>query len=272
MKPEKRRAVRRKTSLKVPNVKKVLGQYIGKEDNFAVLLSGGMDSRVLFFEAIDQKKTFVCYTFQLGENESTDVKMARELCQQYGILHNVVRLPENLEELIYDIKILKGLGAKKKTDFECFWPFLYLYKAIKEEVFFSGLGAEGHFGIEKKPMIHFRDDLDAWRDLNYGPQNKDFCQKHLHLAFNNGKKHIRPFLSPEMCDEFRGTKWDDINKPKQRWSVMEHYLTHFEGCTKNFSASYHKGDSGIAEHFAKLLKTSLNIGGFKSPIAIYNRI
>jgi hypothetical protein len=66
----------------------------------------------------------------------------------------------NLKEDLID---LIRYGAKTKTDFECGWPMLYAYKLIKEKNIFSGFGADGHFCISKKGMIHFKNKIE--RDI-----------------------------------------------------------------------------------------------------------
>lgn len=254
-----------------PDVKKVLKNTIKPiNEKFAILLSSGIDSRSIFFESIEQKKDFECYTFRLENVFSTDFLEAKSLCEQYGIKHNEIILPDSIEVLKKDLIILKDLGAKKKTDFECFWPFLYIYKAVKESVIISGLAADGHFCISKKGMIHFKDKPDVFRKITFG--NPGYCQAVLHINYNEGKKHLTPYLSQEMINEFKGTSWDQINKPKQKNSIIEPYKSYLENIKLYKHQSYQLGDSGISDHFKKLLKTELNTNNFKSVVSIYNRI
>lgn len=258
--------------MKIPNVKKVIRDSVSSiKEKYAILLSSGIDSRALFFESIEQKKNFVCYTFRLPNVEGQDFVYAKKLCSQYKIKHIEITLPISLDTLIEDIKKMKLAGATKKTDYECFWPMLYVYKQVDESTILTGLGADGHFCISKKGMIHFKNNIDEFRKKVFG--NTNYCQMHLHRHFCENKKIINPFLSLEMIYEFDGTKWDDINTPKQKQTIIDAYKKEFEGVKLFKHTNYHLGDSGISNHFKKLLSIpEFSNRGFKSTISIFNRI
>jgi len=258
--------------MKIPNVKKVIRDSVCMiDEKYAILLSSGIDSRALFFESISQKKDFVCYTFRLPNVESQDFVYAKQLCNKYKVKHIEITLPTSLHTLIEDIKKMKLAGAIKKTDYECFWPMLYVYKYVSESTILTGLGADGHFCISKKGMIHFKNRIDEFRKQVFG--NKNYCQMHLHNAFCGNKKLITPFLSSEMISEFDGTKWDDINTPKQKQPIIDAYLKEFSDVKLFKHTNYHLGDSGISKHFEKLLTIpEFSSQGFKSTISIFNRI
>lgn len=251
-------------------IKKVLKKSIKPLDNFALLLSSGIDSRAIFFEAVEQKKNFVCYTFRLFGIKSRDYIEAKNLSESYGIEHREIILPTDLKTLYVDLRKIKRIGAKKKTDFECFWPFLYVYNEVKEDTIVSGLGADGHFCISKKAMIHYKDNPDAYRALLFGDPN--YCQMALHRKHNKGKKHITPFLDSEMIDVFKGSTWNEINKPRQKEAIIKDYKKYFDKIKIYKHQNYQLGDTGISDNFNRLLRTNLNTGNFKSVISIYNRL
>ena len=55
---------------------------------------------------------------------------------------------------------------------------IYAFKLIKENNIFSGLGADAHFCISKKGIIHFKNKIDEFRNnLRY---KESYAQKHIH--------------------------------------------------------------------------------------------
>jgi len=254
-----------------PNVRKVLAQKIASINSpIALMLSSGVDSRSLFFECLSQNKEFSCYTFIMEGIISSDYIEAKSLCVKFGITHHTITLPNNIDVLKKDIIKLKELGANKKTDFQCFWPFLYAYKEVKENAILTGLGADGHFCISKKGMIHYRDKIDEFRELTFN--NPSYCQMHLHKVYNNNKECISPYLSQEMIEEFKGTTWEQINKPREKYAIVNAYNEYFSQIKIYKHTNFQLGDSGISKHFENLLNTELNTNNFKSVQSIFNRI
>jgi hypothetical protein len=63
-----------------------------------------------------------------------------------------------------------------------------------------------------------------------------------------------------------------VNKPKQKQPILDAFPKEFARVKVRPHINLQLGDSGIAQHFYKLLDTDLNPGGIKSPVAIYNRL
>ena len=53
-------------------------------------------------------------------------------------------------QLVNDFHALVELGCRKKTQFECIYPFLHIYPEIKEQYVLSGLSIDGYYGLSKK--------------------------------------------------------------------------------------------------------------------------
>jgi len=81
-----------------------------------------------------------------------------------------------------------------------------------------------------------------------------------------------PYLSKEMIEEFSGTTWEEINKPKQKYPIIVAYKEYFDKIRVYPHQNFQKGDSGISEHFTKLLSTELNTNNFRSVTSIFNRL
>jgi hypothetical protein len=165
---------------------------------------------------------------------------------------------------------LVRFGAKKKTDFECGWPMLYAYKAITEREIFSGMGADGHFCISKKGMMHYKNRIDEFRSTLFS--NPSYGQEHIHRNLSRVYKKcwVAPYMTQEMIDELEGTTWDEVNRPHQKQPILDAFPEQFKRIKIFKHTNFQKGDSGISEHFEKLLHTDLNVGKHKSVVGIYN--
>jgi asparagine synthetase B (glutamine-hydrolysing) len=158
------------------DIKKVLLQSAGTPENdAAVLLSAGVDSSSVLFALLEAGKRVTAYSFCLDDRTSTDVKYAQITAKEFGVPFVQIPLPTSTDVLREDLVDLVRFGAKKKTDFECGWPMLYAYKAITERDIFSGMGADGHFCISKKGMMHYKNRIDESNSDKY--QSPEFSKR-----------------------------------------------------------------------------------------------
>ena len=119
----------------------------------AVLLSGGVDSLSVALAAHNVGKEVIAYSFHLEENKSYDFKTAQKFSEQMGWTFKPTVVPtDNLEGDWYS---LVKMECKKKTHFECVFPFLYVYPNITEEYILTGWGADGYFGVSKKAQMRY---------------------------------------------------------------------------------------------------------------------
>lgn len=253
--------------------------YIKKnitDENIAVALSGGMDSNAVLFGLLELGKKVTVYSFRMDGVESHDFLKAKETAKVFSLPFKEVILPRNIDTLYNDLKTLKDLGAQSKTDFECFWPFYYLYKQIIADGFTNlctGLGSDQHFCLSKKGMIHYKDKIDEFRNILYNKPT--YSQHHMHTKFcsqNNIKNHLL-YFEQDLKDMFLGTTWDEVNKPKQKNCLRTAYPDYMEKVGKiKEHTNLQLGDSGIAEFMSGLVNSKYNTMKAKSPIAIYNTI
>jgi hypothetical protein len=75
-----------------------------------------------------------------------------------------------------------------------------------------------------------------------------------------------------MRKEFKGTSWEQINKPREKYAIVNAYKEYFDQVKVHKHSNYQLGDSGISKHFDTLLNTDLNTDNFKSVQSIFNRI
>jgi len=253
------------------DIKKVLIKSVQiPDDEVAILLSSGVDSSSVLFALLEAKKKVTAYTFCLDDRVSKDLKYAEITANEFNVPFVKIILPTNIDLLKEDLIDLIRYGAKTKTDFECGWPMLYAYKLIKEKNIFSGFGADGHFCISKKGMIHFKNKINEFRNNLWNKES--YVQKHMHKNLSKvyNKNFIAPYLSQDMYKLFNGTTWEQVNRPHQKQPIRDSFPQEFARIKIFQHQNLQKGDSGISEHFEKLLDTELNIKKHKSVVGIYN--
>ena len=130
------------------NIRNLLLEMISEidDDEVAVFLSSGIDSRCILFALLEYGKKVHTYSFTLDDRVSTDCRVAEDVSKTYGVEFTRIVLPTNINVLKKDIILLhEKYGCIKKTEYECVWPFLYSYKIIGEKVVSNGIRADIHF-------------------------------------------------------------------------------------------------------------------------------
>ena len=193
-----------------------------KSEKVALLLSGGVDSISAGLAAHYAGKEVHAYSFRLDIHESYDIQKAKEVAEYMGWEFDSITVPT--DKLEQDWLTLANLGCKKKTHFECVFPFLYVYPHIIEKYVVTGWGADGYYGISKKAQIHYKhtkQKLDVFRDKYYLPENTAGLNKHLTLSKKYGKVMLNPFLNKKVKDFFYSKDWYELNKPYQKHHVRD---------------------------------------------------
>jgi len=242
---------------------------VGK--HVAVLLSAGMDSASVCLSLMDLGIRPVCYSFALEGGSSTDFDEARNRARLLGLTFSPIRLPITAKAIIAGMRGTAQLGARTKTDYECGYPVVYAMYQITEPVIVTGHGADGHFCISKKGMIHYRNNIDTFRRGLFS--NPRYCQKPLldKAAAAEGKRFVMPYLASEMVNAFMGSTWDEVNRPKQKQPIIDAYPELTEQPIKiRPHINLQLGDSHIAERYAEVLLASGIAPGAKSPVKVYN--
>lgn len=244
----------------------------------AVALSGGVDSTSVLFALQELGKSPRAYTFHIEGHESTDLRVARDVCRTFDVPFTPVALPTDLQTIKQDTySIIEGLGYTSKTDIECIWPFLYLLPEIGETTLATGACADGHFVISREAMLNGKHEtverMDKFRADLFG--DPDYAQIRMveQLAGQYGIDDVRvPFFERPFVKAFMGTAWDEINKPKQKQPIIDAYPDRFAKVKVRSHTNLQCGDSKIQDQFEKLVDSTWNVGDWKSPVGIYNAI
>ena len=226
------------------------------DKKIAVLLSGGVDSLSVAFAAHRMGKEITAYSFHLKDKPTYDAKKAEEVSKLFGWNFNLIEVPT--DNLVEDFqKLVKDVRCKKKTQFECCFPFLYVYPEIKEHVVLSGWAADGYYGISKKAMLHYgpgktKEKFDEFRDNYFNINNQAGYLWHELIARNNDKQFLTPYLSLTVKEFFYDMTWEEVNKPFQK----HHVVNAFEEF-KKFKIKKHINlqlGAGVDKLFETLLK------------------
>lgn len=235
-------------------IDKILTEQIDiPENECAVLLSGGVDSISVGFGAHRLGKKITAYSFCLDTNVSYDYIKAEEVCRIMDWEFVGIRIPT--EELETDWHRLVKLGCRKKTHYECVYPFLYVYPKIKEKYVLSGWAADGYYGLSKKAKINFsktRELQVKFMDDYFRTENQAGYLYHKRVVDEYKKILITPYLTEPVKKYFYGRSWDELNRPKQKQDVRQSFKE-FElvGGVKNHSNL--QLESGINILFETLL-------------------
>jgi asparagine synthetase B (glutamine-hydrolysing) len=265
----------------VPKLRPILLDVLDRtvpEKDVAVALSGGIDSTVLALALRELGKNVTAYSFTLEDRLSSDFSGARANARALGFPFVPVFLPRDLGALRRDVEeLVRVWGLRKKTGIECAWPYRHLIPNVAQDVLVTGAAADGHFGVSKKAMIHHRGTvaaLDAYRRSLFG--DPDYAQTKTvgKIGESFGKRAVAPYRDRALCDALLGTSWEQVNKPRQKEPLRAAYPEAARLNVMKLHTNLQLGDSGIAEHFERLLAVpDLNPGGrFKSVVGIYNRM
>lgn len=225
-------------------------------DDVGILLSGGVDSLSLGFAAHRLGKKITAYTFHLEGDKSYDANKAEEVSEEFGWKCNTIIVPKN--NLRDDfIRLVKEYDCRKKTHFECTFPFLYVFPHIKESHLLSGIGADGYYGVSKKAILHFKEPkelFDRFRKRYFMPYNVTGFRQIEQLAKEKNIKLVHPYIYHEEVSEyFFEFDWYQLNKPKQKQVVREVFKEEFSRVTNVKEHINLQLGSNIDHLFEKLL-------------------
>lgn len=242
----------------------------------AISTSGGIDSSSLVVSALDEGKNVSVFSFTFEDFESTDFLAAKKLAIKYNLPFIDVLLPKCQQTIYATIKlIISECRVKKKTAVECIFPFVFLADKmlqLEHNCLLSGNAADGHFGLSKKAMIHFKEPLSKFNQFRHDYfSNKDSAQvKTLkEYCLKKGINLCTPYFEPKIFSLFIDRTWDELNKPRQKEAIRIEFPDLDDLAIKPHS-NLQMGDSRIAERVgAAALK---HLSGAKNPVAVYNRI
>ena len=246
-------------------------------EDFAVATSGGISSAALLASAVavNKKPRVVSFTFE--DWHSKDFIYAKDMAHHFNVAFIPVFLP-SAENRIIDLvsTLIHRYKLKKKARIECSFPFLYVAKTCKSlgiTTLVTGLCDDGHFGLSKKAMIHYKhtqEKFDQFRH-DYFSDPDAAGRKGIHkICQDYGVDIINPYCDPNVFKLFIGKSWDELNKPKQKYAIRKCYPELDKFKLPNHT-NLQLGDSKIAQRVGNAVISKYKPNA-KSPVGIYNRI
>jgi len=265
-----------------PAIRELMLELCQSTKPTTVFLSAGVDSNAILcaFLANDIKPSVT--SFCMDGKPSTDFRAAQQTARRLGLEFYPVFLPTDLDQLVEDIKfIMYAYLLRKKAEIESFWPCWYAIQASQDNgqrVIANGLTAGGLFGDDRECSIrgHGPDGDDpTWLDEIRAKKFASPTQGQK-VAWNMacGERQIE-IISPYRHAKFReilqGVSYKSCNTPKQKQPLRDAFPEMAKLPIRNH-ANLQLGDSGISDHFAKLLAHPVNVSKSRSVVGIYNNL
>jgi asparagine synthetase B (glutamine-hydrolysing) len=242
-----------------------------------VSTSAGIDSGSILLSALDVGKNVSVMSFTLDDRESKDFVSARRIAESFDLPFIPVRIPTDTE-IVCDIvkRIVVELRTSKKTTIECLVPFFVALPLLKQQghkTLITGSAADGHFGLSKKAMIHFRQPQPIFQSFrhSYFAKNDPAQTKSLpYIAKQYGISTYAPYTDRRIFNLWTDASWDDLNQPRQKEVVRREFPELDKLCLSRH-VNLQLGDSGIAKVVGEIVRKEFTPQA-KSPVSAYNEL
>jgi len=264
--------------VKPNNIRNIFeNSYKDLPDRFAVATSSGISSAALLASAVTANKKPIVLSFTFDDFFSTDFIYAKNMAKHFNLSFHPVFLPSNEDKIIATVfTLIHKYKLRKKARIECSFPFLFMAETAKSlgiTTLVTGLCDDGHFGLSKKAMIHYKHTqkkFDQFRNDYFSDPDAAGRKGVTKICKDQNINLVNPYCDVNVFKLFIGKSWDELNKPKQKYAIRKHYPE-----LDKFKLPYHTnlqlGDSKIAERIGDAVISKYKPNA-KSPIGIYNRI
>lgn len=224
-----------------------------KDKNVAVLLSGGADSLSVALAANRLGYNIHAYSFHLKDQPTYDANKAEDASKKMGWEFTKVIVP--IDNLVDDFHVLRTkFECVKKTQYECTFPFLYIFPQIEEETILSGFAADGHYGVSKRACIHFKQPKELFDQFRSGYlSDPPGLRQQLALSRHYKKTYVTPYTDQRVVDYFHQFDWFQVNQPYQKHHVIESF-TEFKTIGKPKHHINLQLGAGVDKAFESLLQ------------------
>lgn len=228
----------------------------------ALLFSGGIDSLTCGLVAQDLGYEVIAYTFKLSDYRSKDAEAAVEFAEKLGWKINLITIPCSVDNLKRDfLALAQKWKCRRKVEFECSLPWLYLMPEIKEQFVLTGVTADGHFGLTKAAKInhiHPKSKFDSYREKYFTNANPAAMNQMIDVGRAYNKNLIYPYFHSYVRVYFLQFTWEELNVPTQKGTIVRDF-PEFEELVKARRHESMQLISGTSKYFELLLSTDLNI-------------
>lgn len=251
----------------------------------ALLLSSGVDSTTIGMAAHSIGKRVHAYTFSSVDGSDFDVRYAAETARIMDWEHTIVRLPERVTPS--HLRRLLQLHCIKKREFECSWPFLFVYPRVQQSHVLIGLSVDPYFGLAREPTLqglsgpkstkpafdqYRRDTLhrlvvqgDSALCSAYNPASS---WQHLQLQRVHRLVGVNPYRQKAVYDLFLRFDWRQLNYPRQKHFLVGAYPEYYQYVGHRNHRPYNIVGK-LSQPFERLLETRLNFGNRRRTLDMF---
>jgi hypothetical protein len=149
---------------------------------------------------------------------------------------------------------------------------MYVMRKVKQRTILTGHGADNYYCLSRKAYQHYHGRWDEYRELSF--DDPKWSQKQFTRQFGEplNKWFAYPYHSKRVFNVFKGTTYEELNKPHQKSVSRDAFASELERCKVYTHMPFQLGDSGIAEHFEKLVSMECNLSNAKTVVGVYNSI
>lgn len=256
-------------------LKEYIATNVPKEEEIAILFSGGLDSLSILLSCLELGYKPSLYTFYLEGNISRDLEMSRKVAQHYGLQLTEVVIKHDLELMVCQVKsLIKEFNLVKKTQIQVMHPLSQVIPAIREQYVLTGLEADTLYG-NTRSMRKQINDAKTFYQVRLNAINDDKNASYIFiksLIENMGKQFVAPYKeSKDIINYFLKLDVNEIRYGKQKRQTYEAFKTEIDELNLYRRSSNMQVNSGIREFHDELLASKYNTHGSKSVIGIYNQ-
>lgn len=255
--------------------KEILRDYIERNVNptdVALSFSGGTDSLGLLFACLDLDIKPKLYIYTVKGFPSKDLETAVWVATKYDLQLKVVEIPDDVDTLIKDVKIMLCEGIRGKVNIQCMHGHYYVAPQVRESMILNGSGIDGIYGVYREYLLNkqARNDktvFDILRNKHLSNPNDDamIYQKILYQKY--GVQVLYPYRHSLFVDYLMTKTWDEINRPRMKNIFVQEYQEQFDGFYRQRGSQ--QIIAGTRELHDKLLGTKYNTGKYKTVTPIY---
>lgn len=246
------------------NLKTVLREVVKEQldkvtSPVALLLSGGIDSRTIALTLSNLGVSTRAYTFRIDNQDTVDIYTAQNTANKLGINWSLIDISsESLEKDF--LELASKWKCRKKTEFECTFPFIHLFPKINEEVVLAGTTADTLYGSSKKVAMHFarpKEVFDLFRKQSLEEANIEGYKQLQSVALEYNKKLILPYRHQKMQDFFMSKSYDELHAGTRKSLAKADFGVEFTQLGKVNSRNLQLA-ANIPSIFERLLVSPLN--------------
>jgi len=245
-----------------------------------LLLSGGTDSATILAALMVLNERPDCYTFQIGNHRSMDLRVAQKMCADFDLKLTICELDRSRNALVQDVRtVIQMLGTSGKAAVQCAQPIMHMATRIRADGYKRAIVGTGCICLDGRQVavVWAQEGEEAARKLRadkHQDRHLDRGTGQMHkMAVRCGVQLEEPYTEEPVCSFGLSIDYAEMNRPKQKGIALRAYPGFWR------RGYYRKNDplqvgTGVREWHDTLLKDEeLNPGGrHKAVVAIYNRM